>query len=449
MGKLSKGKSSKKSPKSVQKNTEDNVTHNESENHGSALKQSLSVKRSNKRPLNHPDNEQTLNAKSRKLGNVSPKSPNRMITRNQKGNQGQINNNATIAKEINSGDMGRCDTVVGSAKSLINSIKNRRKMNKIDEKSSDSEVMPGTSDQNEQEQGDGVSVDYNSSEDDYRDEVANPENSGDEESSSPEATDSENESETNSESETGQSEVDSGSDNGKASYSETPDSSEDERELMNDPRVQRLLKKLSKSDRKAKDRGRYKYHHGKNSSSKRSHKTGHHNERRYRSRSRSRSRSKQRGGAEAKRRNAEGRGNGNRYKLNPLAKSPSDTTLYTPALRRAPIYGSNEQPLNNVHRVRDLSNSPSVKDKRTTSSITGSHDTMSQIDRISNFVDMMRGESARRSSDKERDDAPTRVDERKVSSKNSQNQAKELADKMIQNAEQFKATVAAPQGTNK
>ena len=118
-----------------------------------------------------------------------------------------------------------------------------------------------------------------------------------------------------------------------------------------------------------------------------------------------------------------------------LIKSPSDSTLYTPALRkirdpeiRTPPFQGSQQP-----QV-----TPQV---------------YSTIDKISNFVEQMRIESTR-SCSQERDATSqdhcrgdrSESSHRQVAEKSNQKQAKELADKMILDVEQFKTSVAAPQG---
>ena len=100
-----------------------------------------------------------------------------------------------------------------------------------------------------------------------------------------------------------------------------------------------------------------------------------------------------------------------------LVKSPSDTTLYAPALRRVEVREDN------LNRQREL------------------------IDKISNFVEDVRlEESAKRTSQAHDVNAAGNAE---PSTSRSDRAAHKLAEKIVVQAEQFKASIAPPKGMDK
>ena len=116
-----------------------------------------------------------------------------------------------------------------------------------------------------------------------------------------------------------------------------------------------------------------------------------------------------------------------RVASSPFIKSPSDSTLYTPALRRlAPGDQSS------LGTLRDHLN-PNSNDV---------------IEKISNFVESIRLEgSAKKSSDKQSTPAGGRKRSREADSREEEEQrAKKVADRIILESEKFKANLVAPTG---
>ena len=127
--------------------------------------------------------------------------------------------------------------------------------------------------------------------------------------------------------------------------------------------------------------------------------------------------------------------------LSPIVKSPSDSTLYTPALKLLKQQGNTvlkgpQIVANTSENVNPVLNGPS-------------NDTESEgiIEKISNFVDNMRIESARKSNKRDRrrshsgdrDDSPPRRQDREEA-------AREVTDRIILESEKFKAQLVAPKG---
>ena len=131
----------------------------------------------------------------------------------------------------------------------------------------------------------------------------------------------------------------------------------------------------------------------------------------------------------------------NRVKDNAI-KSPSDTTIYAPGLIRN--RESDESLFPTIQQPNLLNLTPQTNDK--------SNDV---IDKITNFVESVRIETARREeggsahdgqgnhgqSQRDVDGGPEQG-----STMSAEQEAKQLADQMILNSERFKASVAAPQG---
>ena len=93
---------------------------------------------------------------------------------------------------------------------------------------------------------------------------------------------------------------------------------------------------------------------------------------------------------------------------NRIVKSPSDTTVYAPALLR-----NSDLAQNDTYRFNNIQN---------------------EIDRISNFVEQMRIDSVKKTPEPKQPQDPV-------------NQARGIADRMILDAEQFRAQVEKPSGT--
>ena len=130
--------------------------------------------------------------------------------------------------------------------------------------------------------------------------------------------------------------------------------------------------------------------------------------------------------------------------LSPIVKSPSDSTLYTPALKLLKQQG-------NLVLKGPFNNTGSSENANTV--LKGPNndvDSEEVIEKISNFVDNMRIESSRKSSkrdrrrsqSKDRDDQlqspPRRQDWEEV--------AREVTDRIILESEKFKAQLVAPKG---
>ena len=122
----------------------------------------------------------------------------------------------------------------------------------------------------------------------------------------------------------------------------------------------------------------------------------------------------------------------------PLVKSPSDTMLYKPALLKNPSVNEKRPQILLCERVEADSQDLNDKEK----------DSNSYIDHISDFVEAIRFEQ-----DNERQHGrESRGDQPGTSGLNRMNANPELAavqartEKMVLDAERFKATIAAPQG---
>ena len=110
-----------------------------------------------------------------------------------------------------------------------------------------------------------------------------------------------------------------------------------------------------------------------------------------------------------------------------IVKSPSDTTIYTPALKRIQRNGIIEPFINN-------NRSPQNKIQLQTE-----NNNVSDFDQISSFIEAIRVETGKKQSN----ELDRNVRGREV---NPRDQAKQTAEKLIIEAEQFKAAINQPQG---
>ena len=309
------------------------------------------------------------------------------------------NNNAVVASTSAPADE---QPIVGSAKSLISALKVKHSRKSVDSFSPvgvpvvpkkgkggpvkhSAKVVPPEDDQgdlsehdNNEPDGDGISVSVNSSEDDY---------------SGPEASSSESESDSD---QGDQSE-------GEGSFSEpelTPidgndlDIADDERarlkELRKDPQVRRMLDLMYEEDQ---DRLKRK---------------------------RRRSETPQRHDS-AKRRKSTSKGKNKSFTSGSRLKSPSDVTLYAPALKRDCTVACSPT-LVNLGRARVV------------------NDYISEIAARDHSRSRERSVGTHADSDDERPPAGRRQAEEQI------NEGRRLADRFILEAEQFKASVQPPKG---
>ena len=124
--------------------------------------------------------------------------------------------------------------------------------------------------------------------------------------------------------------------------------------------------------------------------------------------------------------------------LNQTVKSPSDTTLYAPGLNKR------------IDTERDNIEVVNVLDKHAPNGLNQDKQ-LNLIDQISDFVDSVRLEvDTRGDAAIEPGTSTSRKDERQLQMRNGEDnaerKAKELAEKLVLEAEHFKAKIASPKG---
>ena len=357
-------------------------------------------------------------------------------------NIGNKSRNAQNGAKQNVDAIDPNQVVVGSARSLINSIKSRRataaRGDNVANESSDEDL----------DKHDGISVGINTSEDDISDGQVNTlsesesdasetqDSSGPSSGKSKPGTQIDDEGEDpeiqfNKNAKSKARRFPTGTDLHNDSFSPSESEGDVEAELKalkKDPKVRRILNILV--DEKMEKQRRRRRARSKRARRSRS--------RSYRSRSCSRSRSRSRS-----RRPSRNRGTHKTSKeRNAQLKSPSDTTLYKQALRKL-VEGKVTSPSNRINQNQSRKSS--------------------LVDQVSNFIagvraGMERDEVVRhrsRSASRWRERSQTRDPPRNANRRNEDEnqhddlpevrQATELADQMVLDAEKFRATVNAPQ----
>ena len=130
--------------------------------------------------------------------------------------------------------------------------------------------------------------------------------------------------------------------------------------------------------------------------------------------------------------------------LSPIVKSPSDSTLYTPALKLLKQQGNTvlKGQVNNASTIRNAD--------RVLNGPSNESDSEEVIEKISNFVDNMRIESSRKSNKRDRRRSHSRYSDDQSQSpprrQDREDVAREVTDRIILESEKFKAQLVAPKG---
>ena len=363
--------------------------------------------------------------------------------RNERSNQDELPNSQTF----NSDESVRDDVIVGSAKSLIRSIKKNKERTKLSQEKekqkqqvggeSSQEITPPkdsveTEEEMDQNDGDGVDLmvctpdnysDHSFGENSrYSSSESESEYSFDSEDSdrdqrrrrSYKNSDSESESDSDGSFEPrqfnnnskGESSCRGSAERGKSPVQGT-DSSDDEyekelRKLKKDPQVKRLYKLMQKDEKRKK-------------------------------RMKERQRDKRSKRSKGKRNTEQSVKKAKVVQLKNLIKSPSDMTLYTPALRKVADNSLHNNLMLYPHRL------PISADK--TDAGTGASETIQQI---SEFVENMRVDHDRRDRDDSRRSDRSRERSATPRSRQGESDQQTPGEQLILDAEKFKASVSAP-----
>ena len=428
--KNSKTKSKDSEEITLRQPPKDNSTEN-----GRSVQTRSRSKRSNE-PNDLGDQPPTKLSK-RMNDNSSP--PSKSMSKTSKGVVKKPTRSSAVEKVVKK-PMESDEVIVGSSKSLINSLKRRKAAipsREYEVKRNDVNKVTRRNEQYEINENDGVEVDVNASDDDLSD--GQVQSSSESESEEEQPTESSNE-ESYEGSESGE---DSPSDDEHTRHvmkqknrrqGDNVETSESEGELENieaeikslkrDPKVNKLLEYLV-DEKLANERERRWRRRGTRDRSR--------TRSRYRSRSRTRCRSRRRGGSARRSRSrsiarrSKSRSKGKRRFKNAI-KSPSDTTLYRPALRKL-VAGTVESPFNRIPTQNNVVRLEPI------------------LNTMSRFSDGQ-GDPRRSHSRSRDDDRQHHSRERTATPRElrdpEEERASELAEQMVLDAEKFRATVTAP-----